>query len=206
MVVVEFFFRKSLQFCITYVQNTSKCFCSFFMNLYFPSINSCLNTLIINVYLPTDYGTLDSENAYVDALGELDGFSSSQSYDNLILCGDFNVDFSRTSHNSAHLHRFMFAHDLVATDLNSSICYTYCRDDHSAFSWPDHVLTKQFATNLISDFRVVDDAVDHLPVFFNLSVCSTMNHQFNPTAPFVNSCTVNWNSVSDDDIALYGMS
>ena len=37
-----------------------------------PCGNSILNTLLINVYLPTDYGTSDSNNAFLESLGELD--------------------------------------------------------------------------------------------------------------------------------------
>ena len=35
----------------------------------------------------------DSNAAFLECLGELDGFISAQPYDNLIICGDFNVDF-----------------------------------------------------------------------------------------------------------------
>ena len=87
------------------------------------------------VYLPTDYGTLDS---FTETLAELDGFLLSHSYDNIIICGDFNNCGGR---NCEHLHSFMHEHNFVCADMNSCIKYTYRRDDHTSFSWPDHVLT-----------------------------------------------------------------
>ena len=59
--------------------------------------------LLINVYLPTDYNTPELNNSFLETLAELEGFISSYSYDNLILCGDFNVDFDRDGQNANHL-------------------------------------------------------------------------------------------------------
>ena len=65
--------------------------------------NYTFNTLIINAYLPTDYGTPDSNNALIEAVSELEGFLMCQSYDNLLVCGDLNVDFMRGGHNCRQL-------------------------------------------------------------------------------------------------------
>ena len=53
--------------------------------------------------MPIDYGTIDLRTAYLDTITELDGFISVQSFDNLIICGDFNVDFSRASHHRLYI-------------------------------------------------------------------------------------------------------
>ena len=103
--------------------------------------NHSLSTLPINVYLPTDYGTPESNAAYLDCLCELDGFISAQSFDNVIICGDFNVDFSRNNHNTSCLTDFMDEYNLVRADTSPHIQLTYRKDDFSASSWPDHVLT-----------------------------------------------------------------
>ena len=62
-------------------------------------------------------------------------------FDNIVICGDFNVDFKRTGHFLSSLTQFMLSHNLVSVDCIFPIDYTYCRDDNSAHSWPDHILT-----------------------------------------------------------------
>ena len=76
--------------------------------------NSNFNTLLINVCLPTDYGNFDSYNAYVEYFGELEGFIASQSF---IICGDFDIDFSKNNHNCQQLKMFMSNYGLVSDDL-----------------------------------------------------------------------------------------
>ena len=79
----------------------------------------------VNVYLPTDYGTPDSNNVFLECLGDLDGFISTQSFDNIIISGAFNVNFSRHNHNCNQLLDFMTHHNLVSVThlptLNSCI-------------------------------------------------------------------------------------
>ena len=50
--------------------------------------------LLICVYLPTDFQP-SSFTDYLNALGELEGFIDSQSFDHILISGDFNVDFDR---------------------------------------------------------------------------------------------------------------
>ncbi len=40
--------------------------------------------LLVNVYLPTDYGTPDAHSDYLLSVSELEGFIDSQSFDHLI--------------------------------------------------------------------------------------------------------------------------
>ncbi len=90
--------------------------------------------LLINVYLPTDYGSSDSYSEYLLTLGELEGF---QSFDNLAVIGDFNADFARDNAVLRLLKSFMEDTGLIATDLafRDTISFTYERDDSSATSW-----------------------------------------------------------------------
>ena len=100
-------------------------FCAPSLALCGPCGNSVLSTLLINVYLPTDYGTSDSNNAFLESLQELDGFISMQSFDNIIICGDFNVHFSQSNHNCVQLLTFVRTYNLVCADLSCNIKYTY---------------------------------------------------------------------------------
>ena len=80
--------------------------------------DSSQSIILVNVYLPTDYGTVVTNNAFLGCLGELDGFISTQPFDNIIICGNFNVDFSRNSHNCHQLVDFMNTHNLVRADTS----------------------------------------------------------------------------------------
>ncbi len=61
------------------------------------------------------------------ALGQLEGFICFQSYDSLLVIGDFNIDFNHSGVNCSQLLRFMDDYDLSAVDLcyHYSINYTY---------------------------------------------------------------------------------
>ena len=59
-------------------------------------------TLIVSVYLPTNYGT-PSNDDFLTALAELEGFIKMQSFHNIIIAGDFNTDFDRSSFRSTLL-------------------------------------------------------------------------------------------------------
>ena len=62
------------------------------------SINSdSLVTLLVCVYLPTNYGTHDSDDLFQQTLSEISGFLDSCCYDSVIIAGDFIVDFKRNS-------------------------------------------------------------------------------------------------------------
>ena len=140
-------------------------FCALSLALCGPRGNSILTTLLINVYLPTDYGISDSNNAFLESLGELEGFISMQSFDNIIICGDFNVHFSQSNHNCIQFLTFMRIYNQVCADLSCNIKYTYRRDDYTSFSWPDHILT----VHLIRHITCTNDAAnfsDHLPFYF----------------------------------------
>ena len=164
-----------------------------------PINNSIFNTLLLNVYLPTDYGTLDSCNSFSESLAELEGFISSHSYDNLSISGDFNVNFSRGGPNCNSHTSFMRVFNLVRADVNPNIKYTYRHDDHTSFSWPDHVLTLSQHVNLINDtacFESVDNFSDHLPLSFNVSIAppltlsSALTTKPNSDSYRINSCKV----------------
>ena len=166
-------YRKSLAPYVSRIKCNSKRFCALYFSLCSPG-NPHLNTLLINVYLPTDYGT---NNAYLESLCELEGFISTHPFDNLIICGDFNVDFSRNSHNCRNLNLFMQNLNLVCPDLSSNIKYTFRRDDLTSFSWPDHVLTLGHHKHLIKGVASIDDVdnfSDHLPLVFQVDISNSL--------------------------------
>ena len=83
--------------------------------------------LLINVYLSTDYGTSGSHSDYLHSLGELEGFIDTQSFNHLVIAGDFNADFRRQELHVQALKSFMDDNNLLAADLayQQSVQYTY---------------------------------------------------------------------------------
>ena len=130
-------------------------------------------------------------------------------FDNLLLCGDLNVDFTCGGHNCSQLKDFMREYSLVCVDMNSSIKYTYRRDDHSSFSWPDHILTLSHTAHLVTNVACtdsVDNFSDHLLLSFNL----TINHLVTTSAPPCRQTTsidsfhnVDWDKVTEDESSNY---
>ncbi len=168
-------FRKSLAGSISMLKTDSNRFCAVLLT---DSHGSKL--LLVNVYLPMDYGTPDAHLEYLFSLGELnwsEGFINSQSFDHLVITGDFNVDFSR---GRLHLQAFMVDNDLLATDLayQSAVQYTYVRDHSSVTSWLDHVLCYESFVSRISDIMRLDygfDLSNHRPIGFALDFRCTVD-------------------------------
>ena len=126
---------------------------------------------------------------------------SSHPYDNLIICGDFNVDFSRGGHNCSSLVSFMYDFNLVRTDVNPNINYTYRRDDHTSFSWPHHILTLSQYRNLIDNIACsesVDNFSDHLPLSFSIAIA----HPLKLSSTLNLSCTTNPKTGLDDSHSI----
>ena len=181
------------------------------------SVHSCLNCwtqqivsiLIVNVYLPTNYGSDESTTTFREAIAELEGFLLTQTYDRVVITGDFNVDFAKDGPNRTILECFMQAFDLVRGDICSDISFTYRRDDHQSFSWVDHVICSSAILNTISNIISTDSAdnfSDHLPVFFTLNCSALSTHirpisigQTNSTSDSL-STKINWSKITEDDI------
>ena len=105
--------------------------------------NDFITLIIINVYLPTNFGSDESVESYSEAIAELMGLIDSVTFDNLIIAGDFNVDLFRASKRTDILLSFMTELNLCAVDLACypRVTYTYEHDNGKVTSWPDHILT-----------------------------------------------------------------
>ena len=91
------------------------------------SDQSGYSVLLTCVYLPTEYGTLSSRDDFLYVVGELEGFINSQSCNSLLIIGDFNADFDRSSSNTTQLIDFMEEFNLVSVDLYhlDNVQFTY---------------------------------------------------------------------------------
>ena len=159
---------------------------------------------------------MDSYNAYLETLSELEGFISTQTFDNLIICDDFNVDFARANRHCNILSSSMHSLNLIRADINSDVTFTYRRDDFTVFSWPDHVISLKHHARLIKEVSCedsVDNFSDHLPLSFSIALPSpssppseSISHRGSTrsnSAPLQSSCTVDWNKVSPENIAAF---
>lgn len=144
-----------------------------------------------------------------ETIAELEGFLLTQSYDHVIIAGDFNVDFVKSSRNCTILETFMQTFDLVRGDT-SDITFTYRRDDHQSSSWVDHIICSSAILSTIGNVLSsdsVDNFSDHLPVFFTLksSIFSLypMPASIDQSSSISSSLPprINWSNISEEQLS-----
>ena len=106
-------FRKSLISSVPMLSTNAKHFCAVQL-----SEQSGYIVLLICVYLPTDYVMSSSCDDFLYVISELEGFINSQPFNSLLIAGDFNVDFARSTPNTSQLIQFMEEFDLASVDLS----------------------------------------------------------------------------------------
>ena len=168
-------------------------------------------TLIVCVYLPTNYATVESTNLYRETVAELSGFLESCIFDNLVVVGDFNVDFSCTSPSSCILQSFMESFNLhsVDQDFGHCISHTYEKSGEGGCvqSWLDHnIMISRHYTSMITDISCIhlaDNFSDHLPLVFQLTLSQTISHSSVPSKSQGQSSTINWSTISEQNVEVY---
>ena len=126
-----------------------------------------MSLLIINVYMPCDKNYVDDE--YINVLNEISQTMYKYNSSHIVIGGDFNVDFSRTSHNTNILSDFNL---LKSVDLAcASVPYTYISHTN-ATSIIDHFLLSQSLYNDIISCLIKDNHLfsDHVPVQLSLGI------------------------------------
>ena len=164
-------YRKSLSPVVHRIFTDSKRLCAISITLNNSCDNSPFVILLICVYLPTDYSTAASHSAFSESLCELHGLILAEHFDNIIIAGDFNVDFSRPGPNCSNLSTFMLSNNLISVDQMFNINFTYHNDVYSCCSSPDHILTLSNYAYLIDSVSVLDSVEnfsDHLSLHFTL--------------------------------------
>jgi len=160
--------------------------------------------LLINVYMPTNYGDVLSLESYVDCLCQLHGLIVDTDAVHTLIVGDFNC-----SPGSRFFTDFIsFANDnnLITTDLNRiHDGITYVSDDGSKVSWVDHILSSAAVDSLISNISILNDVIasDHKPVSFDIAGIN-INHT--ETSVIVDSdvCSVPmWSNCDDMTLAYF---
>ena len=97
--------------------------------------------LLVNVYMPTNYGTSECVEKYLDICAKINVLFNECDATHLLVLGDFNCEYNTPSRFCDILMLFITDNDLVCSDaLRLVNAFTYCRDDGIHMSWIDHVL------------------------------------------------------------------
>jgi len=155
-------------------------------------------TLILSVYMPTDYHDDDSLEKYVEICGKINALIIDSDIVECIIAGDFNCSLgSRFYCNFDHL---MSENKLTCSDINMlPSAFTYSSNDHSCTSWIDHILCTKSMNDIIAEVKVLYDHIssDHKPLsisFANLLESVDCNISKTDTVVSTQRC---WNAVDD---------
>jgi len=128
--------------------------------------------LLVNVYMPTNYGDSASLELYCDCLAKLHAIIVDSDTPHTIIAGDFNC--SATSRFYPELISFATNNNLVLSDLNRlNNVVTFISDDGSKSSWIDHILCSHASDRMLGNICVINDVVisDHKPLSFDVQCC-----------------------------------
>ena len=127
-----------------------------------------ISYLIINVYLNCDYGNHASLIEYKDNIAKLANFINTQSFDEVIIAGDFNCDPTKGRFFN-ELNMLISIFDLNLSSVNNlpSDTFTFInRNQVCGTSWLDHVLTSN--SKIVENLTVLYGCTfeDHIPLKF----------------------------------------
>ena len=152
-------YRKSLNSVIKIVSTSSWGITALLLHSEVGPVLCC------NIYMPTDYGTIDCLDEYTDMCSKISALYADNDAAFLLVAGDFNCGI-----NSRFYYMFsQFCHDnqLICSDYaRLTDAVTYCSDDGLRQSWIDHVVCSAPVDRLIYSLTVADNIVssDHKPV------------------------------------------
>jgi len=129
--------------------------------------------LLINVYMPTNYGDDESLVSYIDCLCNLQALIFEQDIVHVVITGDFNCDIG--SRFYSEFNAFVSDNKLIVSDqCRLDDVFTYISDDGSKRSWIDHILSSPSIDPLIEGVNILYDVIasDHRPLIFQLR-CET---------------------------------
>jgi len=158
--------------------------------------------LIMNVYMPTNYGDDNSLELYMDCLGKLHATVVDNEAAHVLIVGDFNC-----SPGSRFFNDFIdFADDnnFIVSDLRRlTDVVTYISDDGKKMSWIDHVLCTASVDSIISHMSILDDVIcsDHKPLYFSLECSVAANDCFTEHPVHSVRWIPNWQQC--DDLTLF---
>ena len=165
-----------------------------------------LPILILNVYMPCDYGNEDSFIDYKSCLADIFNILNSENYKDVCIVGDFNADPSKGRFFML-LSEFMNENNLFLSDVNClpSDSYTFVSSNQAcSCSWLDHVCVSN--SNLVSNHDIFygSTVYDHIPLFFNLNVSERDEYCNFENLPIIDKqFNIKWDSLSNEHKLLY---
>ncbi len=161
--------------------------CYLVKELLFNSNGASTLLICVYMYLPTNYGTSASHDKFLYSLRELDGFIDCHQFDNLLIGGDFNVDFSQTSTHSTHLNGFMCDQSLSSADL--------------PFISDNNIIILCF---LVKRLDIGSNLSDHYPLAVSLFFDCTSSPSVPVASVASNSAqSIAWHHATKQQLALY---
>ena len=196
-------YRRSLSCTFTPIASKSRRVCAIMMQL-----NAHTRILLICIYMPCDTSNDHSNlQTFMEVLSEMEYIMDTTDYDHVIVGGDFNTDFSRssTSLHNAPLNEFN-DRQCLHSGLNSSMAcvdFTYHNDFTGSKSIVDHFFLSELLFLSINEYRSLDDGdnlSDHSPLLLKLSIPvvatqSLLKSEFHKKA--------SWNRATENDLNRY---
>ena len=122
-------------------------------------------TMLLNVYVPCDKNTDD--HAFINVLNTISQLLYKHNPCHIIIGGDMNVDFSRSSPNTRVLSDFITDFNLyICIDLpNTNAPYTFIKYNNST-SRIDHFFGSESFSRAVDNCNIIDNHLfsDHVPL------------------------------------------
>ena len=119
---------------------------------------TCGPVLLVNVYMPTDYGTYDCYEEYLDLCTKITALFSESVAAYLFVTGDLICECNATYRFYDILKLFIPDNLLLCSGVSRLVTeFTYCRDDGSCTPWVDHVL----CSKILDDTRSITEIDIH---------------------------------------------
>ena len=156
-----------------------------------------IKLIIMSIYMPTD-----NEVSYIEYGDVLDEISSILgSYDNydVVLGGDFNVDFSRIGSRNLQLLKLFISQEELTCATLQIVNNNYSRSDvHNNRSFIDHFIVSQNIDFNVSVSHDGDNLSDHDPItLLTRNEIGLINSQ--PCVKYIN----NWRDATEENIVNY---
>ena len=145
------------------------------------------STLIVNVYLPTDPGTINyNDQELCETLEVVQSVLETNHADKVIITGDFNSDFSRDTGHVNDVKTFIESAGLKMSWSRFDVDFTHVtvRNDIAFTHTLDHFLWGEGTDNDILDagaIHHVDNDSDHCPIYCCFQVPPIETTQVKPT-------------------------
>jgi len=156
------------------VKSLSKRICSVLLTLH-----SDYKILLLCAYFPTDPGTVAYDKAELDiVLSDITDVLINVQYDGLIVGGDINSDFTRTTGFVKNVDQYMKNKTLQSLWSRFHVDYTYRHTDGISTSTVDHFMVNNSVKNICVDGGVehsVDNLSNHSVIYMILKLNSDLS-------------------------------